>query len=195
MKIYTKRGDRGETDLFGAGTHGMRRVAKDSLRIEAIGTVDELNSFVGVVLGADVSEVVREALIDIQKDLFVLGADLATPGMVAVRGRDDVPRVSEARVEEFEKMMDHLSERLEPMTAFILPGGCQAAARLHVCRSVCRRAERVCVALGREGSVSGSGSVNEMCVKFLNRLSDLLFVMARYENVAKGLGETKWMWQ
>lgn len=190
MKIYTKRGDDGETDLFGVGTDGMRRIAKDSLRIEAIGTVDELNSFVGVVLGADVSEVVRETLVEIQKDLFVLGADLATPGVVAVRGRDDVPRVSEGKVEEFEKLMDRLSERLESMTAFILPGGCESAARLHVCRSVCRRAERVCVALAREGV----GTVNEMCVKFLNRLSDLFFVMARYENAEKGVGETKWMW-
>lgn len=193
MKIYTKRGDHGETDLFGGGTDGMRRVEKDSLRIEAIGVVDELNSFVGVVLSADVSEVVREALIEIQKDLFVLGADLATPGVVAVRGHDDVPRVSERRVEEFEKMMDRLSERLEPMTAFILPGGCEAASHLHVCRSVCRRAERVCVALERENKESGTAAAG--VVKFLNRLSDLFFVMARWENMQKGVGEAKWEWK
>ncbi len=186
MKIYTRHGDGGKTDLFSAGDNGMRRVPKDSLRIEAIGCVDELNSCVGAVLAADVSDRVRGELIEIQKDLFVLGADLATPSVQPVRGASDVPRVGEARVEEFEKMMDQLSDELEPMTAFILPGGCEAAARLHVCRSVCRRAERVCVALGREESMS------EMGVKFLNRLSDLFFVMARYENFKTGVEETKW---
>ncbi len=186
MKIYTRHGDGGETDLFSAGDNGMRRVAKDSLRIEAIGTVDELNSCVGVVLAAEVSDRVRGELIEIQKDLFVLGADLASPSVQPVRGASDVPRVSEARVEAFEKMMDQLSSELEPMTAFILPGGCEAAARLHVCRSVCRRAERVCVALRR------MENIGEIGIKFLNRLSDLFFVMARYENAAKKVGETKW---
>lgn len=185
MKIYTKRGDSGETDLFTSDS-GMRRVAKDSLRIEAIGTVDELNSFVGLVIVAVEDVILKNALIEIQKDLFVLGADLATPGVVAVRGASDVPRVSEGRIEELERLIDTLSVDLEPMTAFILPGGCEASARLHVCRGVCRRAERVCVALAREESVG------KMNVKFLNRLSDLFFVMARWENMKKGVEETKW---
>ena len=188
MKIYTKRGDSGETDLFSAGAEGMRRVAKDSLRIEAIGTVDELNSLVGLVLAAGVEKNISDALIEIQKDLFVLGTDLATPGVQPVRGASDVPRVSEERIVELENLMDRLELDLAPMTAFILPGGCESAARLHVCRSVCRRAERVCVALVHEESTG------EMSMKFLNRLSDLFFTMARYENVKKGVEETKWMW-
>ncbi len=187
MKIYTKRGDSGETDLFSAGAEGMRRVAKDSLRIEAIGTVDELNSLVGLVVAAGPEKNISDALIEIQKDLFVLGADLATPGIQPVRGASDVPRVSEKRVVELEGLIDRLELDLAPMTAFILPGGSEFAARLHVCRSVCRRAERVCVALVREENTG------EMSVKFLNRLSDLFFTMARYENVKKGIEETKWM--
>lgn len=192
MKIYTKRGDTGETDLFGGGDQGMRRVAKDSLRIEAIGVVDELNSLVGLVRSSRASDVVDRALADIQKDLFVLGADLATPGVQPVRGASDVPRVSEKRVEEFESLIDTLEKDLVPMTAFILPGGCETAAQLHICRSVCRRAERVCVTLMREVAKNGD-TENEMSVKFLNRLSDLLFIMARYENAVKGIEETKWM--
>ncbi|MBP7898688.1 cob(I)yrinic acid a,c-diamide adenosyltransferase [Candidatus Gracilibacteria bacterium] len=182
MKIYTKRGDKGETDLFGG-----KRVPKDTLRIEAIGTVDELNSLIGVVLAVGPEKNISDLLVEIQKDLFVLGADLATPEKQSVRGHDDVPRVSDVRIEFFEQMMDELDNELEPMTAFILPSGCQTGAWLHVCRSVCRRAERICVSLmNEEPSV-------EMSVKFLNRLSDLFFVLARYENLKKGIGETKWM--
>lgn len=182
MKIYTKRGDKGETDLFGG-----KRVPKDTLRIEAIGTVDELNSLIGVVLAVGPEKNTSDLLVEIQKDLFVLGADLATPEKQSVRGHDDVPRVSDVRIEFFEQIMDELDNELEPMTAFILPGGCQTGAQLHVCRSVCRRAERICVSLmNEEPSV-------EMSVKFLNRLSDLFFILARYENLKKGVGETKWL--
>ncbi len=186
MKIYTKRGDGGETDLFG-GVDGMRRVAKDSLRIEAIGAVDELNSLIGLTLAAQVHPVIHDALIELQKDLFVLGADLATPGVQPVRGASDVPRVSDVRIANMEHLIDTLESELEPMTSFILPGGCEGAARLQVCRSVCRRAERVCVALMKEASTS------ELPVKFLNRLSDLLFTMARYENLKTITPETKWV--
>ncbi len=182
MKIYTKRGDKGETDLFGG-----KRVSKDTLRIETIGMIDELNSSVGVVVAMSPEKNISELLTEIQKDLFVLGADLATPEKQSVRGHDDVPRVSDARITFFEQVMDDLDSELEPMTAFILPGGCQTGAQLHVCRSVCRRAERVCVALMKEEPAAA------MSVKFLNRLSDVFFVLARYENLKKGSGETKWM--
>lgn len=182
MKIYTKRGDTGETDLFGG-----KRISKNALRIEAIGTIDELNSFVGVAITMGPEKNISDLLTEIQKDLFVLGSDLATPEKQSVRGHDDVPRVSDARIEFFEQVMDELDSELEPMTAFILPGGCQTGAQLHVCRSVCRRAERICVTLMQE-----EPSV-KMSVKFLNRLSDLFFVLARYENLKKGSGETKWM--
>lgn len=187
MKIYTKRGDKGETDLFGG-----KRVAKHELRIEAIGAVDELNSFVGVVLAADPEENVRELLLEIQKDLFILGADLATPDTQSIREKEDVPRVSDERIEEFERVMDNLTGELEPMTAFILPGGCESAARLHVCRSVSRRCERVCVALMHDEAELGR-MMSDLPCKFLNRLSDLFFVLARYENLRKGKSETKWI--
>lgn len=204
MKIYTRKGDTGETDLFGGGGDGgMKRVPKDGLRIEAIGAVDEVNTWIGMVLagelGADVasgedgsaSVGVRDDLIEIQKDLFVMGADLATPGRVPVRGNDDVPRVSELSVARLESIIDRLDSALKPMTAFILPGGCESAARLHVARSVCRRAERVCVKLSREQEVARHVA-SDIVVKYLNRLSDLLFTMARYENHIRGVEEVRW---
>lgn len=201
MKIYTRKGDTGETDLFGGGDDGgMKRVPKDGLRIEAIGAVDEVNTWIGMVLAGELSAMdeagsvsggVRDDLIEIQKDLFVLGADLATPGKIPVRGNDDVPRVSEESVARLEGIIDRLDSALKPMTAFILPGGCPAAAQLHVARSVCRRAERVCVALAREEDAAGR-AVSDIVVKYLNRLSDLLFVMARWENAKQGKDETKW---
>lgn len=189
MGIYTRRGDGGETDLFssGDGANGasgdVRRVAKSDPRIEAIGGVDELNSWIGMVIAAGPTEETVRVLHDVQRDLFVLGADLATPTKVAVRGKDDVPRVSEKRVTEFEAMIDRYEEALPRMTAFILPGGCEVSARLHVARSVCRRAERACARLLR---------VEIEIVRFLNRLSDLLFVLARSENARHGDVEEIW---
>lgn len=211
MKIYTRKGDTGETDLFGGDVGGgLRRVSKDSLRIDAIGAVDEVNSWIGMVVdamgdragdawtageGASAGEV-RDNLIEIQKDLFVLGADLATPGTVPVRGEADVPRVSDGRVSALEALIDRLQRVVGVMTAFILPGGCESAARLHVARSVCRRAERACVRLVRardDDELSAGNNVpSGMVVKYLNRLSDLLFVMARWENMRQGVDETKW---
>lgn len=185
MKIYTKRGDMGKTDLFGGGT----RVGKNSLRIEAIGSVDEVNSWLGIILSGDVNLLLREDLIEIQKDLFVLGADLATPDVVAVRGASDVPRISEENVMRLERIIDRLEMSLAPMTAFILPGGCEVAAQLHVARSACRRAERVCVALMEACEMQGK---NDLSAKYLNRLSDVLFVMSRFENHVRGVEEIKW---
>jgi len=188
MKIYTKRGDKGDTDLFG----GLR-VGKNSLHMEAIGSVDEVNSWMGMILARDeVSMLLREDVIQIQKDLFVLGADLATPGVVAVRGASDVPRISEESIVRLEGIIDRLEMRLEPMTAFILPGGCEVASMMHVARSVCRRAERVCVALIKSESDLVEAGKNDLSVKYLNRLSDALFVMSRFENHIRGVEEVKW---
>ncbi len=188
MKIYTKRGDKGDTDLFG----GVR-VGKNSLRIEAIGSVDEVNSWMGMMLASDeLSLLLREDLIQIQKDLFVLGADLATPGVVAVRGASDVPRISEESVVRLERIIDRLDLTLEPMMAFILPGGCEVAAMMHVARSVCRRAEIACVSLVKSENDLVEAGKNDLCVKYLNRLSDVLFVMSRFENHVRGVEEVKW---
>lgn len=189
MKIYTRRGDDGQTDLYGSG-----RIAKSSVRMNAIGTVDEVNALLGEVLAISVEEnlvevVLREMLLDIQKDLFVLGGDLATIGAKVHRGSTDVPRVSDDRVTELEGLIDQLDASLKPMTAFIFPGGSDAGAKLHVARTVCRRAERVCSELLEQ---EGSEKVSPMCVKYLNRLGDLLFTMARYENAGKGVGEVEW---
>lgn len=188
MKIYTKRGDKGDTDLFG----GVR-VGKNSLRITAIGCVDEVNSWIGMILASDeVSLLLREDLIQIQKDLFVLGADLATPGVVAVRGASDVPRISEESIVRLEGIIDRLEMSLEPMTAFILPGGCEVAAMMHVSRSVCRRAEIACVSLVKSENDLVEAGKNDLSVKYLNRLSDALFVMSRFENHIRRVEEVKW---
>jgi cob(I)alamin adenosyltransferase len=183
-------------------------VPKNSWRIEAIGSVDELNAWVGMVLASECEDRTRDLLLKIQKDLFVVGADLATPGVMPVRGFDDVPRVREERIDEIEAVIDELQSELDRgvgvVTAFILPGGCESGARLHGCRGVCRRAERVCVWLMDEVFCNGNDGSNgdgddarypslSCCVKFLNRLSDLFFVMARWENMKKGVAEVKWM--
>lgn len=197
MGIYTKRGDGGETDLFGGGSGGgMRRVAKDALVIEAIGTVDELNSCIGLARAHGPCERVDVILAELQRDLFVLGADLAAPKKIAVRGSDDVPRVSDERVIELEKMIDEFESELPEMRAFILPYGCVVTSALHVARAVCRRAERVCVGVMREVDGAGESDARRehfgLVVRFLNRLSDLLFVMARWEQLQSGGGEMEW---
>lgn len=178
MKIYTKTGDRGETSLFGG-----ERVAKDALRIEAYGTVDELNSLLGVARSFKPGIEVETILDKIQNDLFVLGADLATPPSAT---NANTPRVELRHGEELEPIIDSLESKLRPLKAFILPGGPPAGAHLHLARTVCRRAERLVVKLSRaEGTVGAS-------VVYLNRLSDLLFVLARYANHLDGADETEW---
>jgi len=178
-KVYTRTGDAGETGLGGG-----QRVPKDSLRIETYGTVDELNSVLGVALAAGLDERLAEALGRIQNELFHLGSDLCI--LEEDKARLPVPTVEARHVEALEALMDALSEELEPLANFILPGGSAGAAHLHVARTVCRRAERSLVALAREEPVGAH------TVQYLNRLSDALFVMARYENLKRGAGDVLW---
>ncbi len=179
MKIYTKTGDDGTTGLFGGG-----RVAKDSSRIEAYGTVDELNSVIGVARATISDTALTNLLERIQQNLFVLGADLATP--LDARSNYAIPRIDEKDVRELEIAIDENEAHLTPLKRFILPGGSQAAANLHLARTVCRRAERLIVALSREQEIGSSDIV------FLNRLSDLLFVLARRANQLSGVDDVEW---
>ncbi|MEX2465036.1 MAG: cob(I)yrinic acid a,c-diamide adenosyltransferase [Gaiellaceae bacterium] len=168
-RIYTRGGDAGETSL-GDGS----RVPKTDRRIVAYGTVDELNSFVGFALAAgDLPDDFRPWLAQAQNDLFDVGADLCVP--LADKKRERL-RVSEQQVERLEQLCDLVNERLEPLRSFVLPGGTEAAARLHLARTVCRRAERVTVALAEETDM------NPTALAYLNRLSDLLFILARAAN-------------
>ena len=171
-KIYTKTGDDGTTGL-GDG----KRVAKDSARVAAYGTVDELNSAIGVVLAQEIPAPVRETLTQAQHDLFDLGGELCIPGMAMV---DD------ADVERLETTLDGFNADLPALKDFILPGGGMAAACCHVARTVCRRAEREVVTLSRQESVRPEA------IRYLNRLSDLLFVLARVLARASGHGEVLW---
>jgi len=171
-KIYTKTGDDGTTGL-GDGT----RVAKDSARVAAYGTVDELNSSIGIVLAQEIPAPIREALTQIQHDLFDLGGELCIPGMAMV---------NEADVERLEQTLDGFNADLPALKDFILPGGGMAAACCHLARTVCRRAEREVVTLSR------SETVRPEAVRYLNRLSDLLFVLSRVLARASGHGEVLW---
>jgi len=178
MKIYTKTGDGGETSLFG-GT----RVSKADARIDAYGCVDELNSSLGVIRSLEPSPELEGILSELQNDLFVLGADLATPQSNSTA---TVPRIAHSNVERLERHIDNLEEQLEPLKSFVLPGGCRLAAELHLARTVCRRTERLVVALAKAEPIGGAPLV------YLNRLSDLLFVMARFANLQAGHPETPW---
>ena len=182
VTIYTKTGDDGDTALFGGG-----RVPKDNRRVEAYGAVDELNSFVGLALTSLADTDVRRGLLLIQSDLFSLGASLATPEGDGSRPRPHTPDVPVARIEAMEQWIDQATEELPELREFVLPGGSKAAATLHVCRSVCRRAERAVVALRREESL------DDGIVPYLNRLSDLLFVWARLENHRAGHQDVRWI--
>jgi cob(I)alamin adenosyltransferase len=177
MKIYTKTGDKGETGLFGGG-----RVAKDSLRIEAYGTVDELNSHIGLALTEVKDKDVKKLLEKIQNQLFALGSDLATP-----EEKFDVPRITKNFYEEIENSIDHFESRLDDLKHFILPGGSKSASLLHICRTITRRAERRAVSLSKKEKIS------EDIIIYLNRLSDLFFVLSRVENKAHGITDTKWI--
>ncbi len=178
-KVYTRTGDDGTTGL-GSG----QRVPKDGLRVTAYGTVDELSSAIGVVIAADVAERLAEPLVRIQNDLFHLGSDLCI--LEEDKDRFPAPRIEDHHVVFLERLMDELTEELEPLENFILPGGSPAAASLHLARSIGRRAERDLVALSREESVGA------LTVRYLNRLSDTLFVMARYENKKRGVPDILW---
>lgn len=180
MKIYTKTGDTGDTLLFGVG-----RVSKDHLRIEAYGTVDELNSVLGVAATEVKSARLLELIRILQNQLFVLGSDIACPP--SGNSGYPIPRIDTGDTEFLEKSIDLLSEELEELKNFILPGGGKGAAQLHLARSVCRRAERLLVTLAHNDELSRE------IVIFVNRLSDLLFVMARYENKETGHGDIPWI--
>ncbi|HWS78129.1 MAG TPA: cob(I)yrinic acid a,c-diamide adenosyltransferase [Thermomonas sp.] len=171
-KIYTRTGDDGTTGL-GDGT----RVAKDSARVIAYGTVDEANSTIGLLLAADVPDDVRELLTRVQHQLFDLGGELCIPGHAAI---------ADADVDALEARLDHYNDDLPPLKDFILPGGGEAASRCHVARTVVRRAERDTVTLSRHDAV------RPQAIRYLNRLSDLLFVLARVLARASGHGEVLW---
>ena len=181
MKIYTKTGDTGETGLFGG-----ERVMKDSPRIEAYGTVDELNSFIGLTITEVKDPEVKKLLGKIQNQLFTVGSDLATPDSER-NGKNKIRRVTSEFYIEAELAIDNFESILSELKNFIVPGGSKSAACLHICRTICRRAERRVVELKQ--------TVNsvENIIIYLNRLSDLFFVLARYENFVSGIPDTKWI--
>jgi cob(I)alamin adenosyltransferase len=178
-KVYTRTGDDGTTGL-GSG----QRVAKDAPRVEAYGTVDELSSLIGVAVALGVHETIALELSRIQNELFHLGSDLCIPEKD--KARMPAPRIEARHVESLETLIDRLSESLPPLENFVLPGGAPGAAALHVARAVCRRAERLVVALSRKENVG------PFAVRYLNRLSDALFVMARHENKSRGVADVLW---
>ena len=178
-RIYTRTGDKGETAL-GSG----ERVPKFALRIEAFGTVDETNAAIGVARLAAEGEL-DAMLARIQNDLFDLGADLCLPEDGSERSAKAL-RVSQVQVDRLEREIDQMNEKLQPLRSFVLPGGTPAAAQLHVARTVCRRAERLMVHLAQEEKVS------EAALKYANRLSDFLFVAARFANIGGG-GDVLWV--
>ncbi len=171
-KIYTRTGDDGTTGM-GDGS----RVPKDSTRVTAIGNVDEVNTVIGVLLCEALPEDIEDSLLDIQHRLFDLGGELSIPGYRLIK---------DAHITAIENCLDRLNEDLDPLENFILPGGTRAAALCHQARAVCRRAERDCVCLQAETSINPAG------LRFLNRLSDLLFVMARYLNSQAGVADVLW---
>lgn len=184
MKIYTKTGDKGETSLYG-GT----RVSKASARVESYGNIDELNSFIGVAKSWIESDEIVNQLKKIQFDLFTVGSESATPvdKLMLANGKSRLPIViSETEISELENWMDAMEKHLQPLQYFILPGGGKAATSLHVARTVCRRAERSLIFLAE------SEEVRPELIKYLNRLSDYLFVLARY--VSKLQNETEEFW-
>lgn len=186
-KVYTRRGDNGETALVGG-----KRVAKHSPRVEAYGTIDELNSVVGIARvfneesleAGEAHRFLDEVFCRIQDELFDVGSELATPSEFV---QDGMYRVSQSEVDRLEKLIDKCQEDLEPLKSFILPGGGRVGAYLHQCRTVCRRAEREISRLSREEEI------NKNLIKYVNRLSDLFFVLSRW--IAKQTGEQEYLWQ
>lgn len=179
MKIYTGTGDKGETGLFGAG-----RVSKASLRVDAYGDVDETNSHIGLVRSFTKNKKITKILQSIQEDLLVLGSDLATP--LESPARKNIRTITAVDVKRVEKIIDEIEEKNTPLRKFVIPAGSTAASLLHVARTVCRRAERKVVAL-KEKEV-----INEQCLIYLNRLADLLFVLARFANKLSKIKDVEW---
>ena len=181
MKIYTRTGDEGETGLFGGG-----RVKKSDLRVAAYGDVDELNSALGVARASPPVELFDDLLATIQRDLFSLGGHLATPDPDKVRKALEKAELAQERIAEFESVIDQADLELPPLKAFVLPAGSTKAAALHLARTICRRAERSVVALSDAAPVPG------LFLVYLNRLSDLLFTLARLANLRAGSGDVTW---
>jgi cob(I)alamin adenosyltransferase len=181
MKIYTRTGDEGETGLFGGN-----RVPKDHPRVASYGDVDELNSALGVARATAPVQFFDPLLESVQRDLFAIGGHLATPDPDKVARALEKAELSEDRVLEFERVMDAADHELPPLRAFVLPAGTPKAAALHLARTVCRRAERSVVRLARDAEVPG------LFVVYLNRLSDLLFTLARLANHRDGAGDVTW---
>jgi cob(I)alamin adenosyltransferase len=178
-KVYTRRGDDGTTGLGGG-----QRVPKHCARVEAYGTVDELNAQIGVAIACGLEPELGRILSAVQNELFHLGADLCVPEADKVRVPG--PRVEQRHVTALEGLIDRLTEQLGPLDNFILPGGSCGSSQLHVARTVCRRAERAVCALGAEEPIG------EHAIQYLNRLSDALFVMARFENWRRGVPDVCW---
>jgi cob(I)alamin adenosyltransferase len=183
MKIYTKTGDTGDTGLFGGG-----RVPKSHPRVEAYGDVDELNATIGVAraTGSPPDQQIDALLVRVQQDLFAIGALLATPDRERMRMHLDKAKIDQERVAELERAIDAADAELEPLRAFILPGGSPKAAALHVARTVCRRAERRIVDIADEMEIP------PLVIVYLNRLSDVLFTLARLANKRASAEETAW---
>ena len=179
MKIYTRNGDKGYTSLISGG-----RVPKSHIRVEAYGTVDELNSFIGLIRASNDDAKIEQWLVAVQNDLFVVGSDLATP-------MEDTPewlvRLAAGSADKIETWIDTLNEDLEPLKNFVLPAGSEITSWTHIARTVCRRAERICIALQQEDSI------NDAVPQYLNRLSDFLFVLARWFNLQAGIDDTPWI--
>jgi len=181
MKLYTKTGDGGETTLLGGG-----RVPKHDLRVVAYGEVDELNAAIGAATAAEPADLERELLERIQRDLFAIGGQLASPNPMKVAKALAKAQIDERRIEAMESAMDTADAVLPPLAAFVLPGGTAKAVALHVARTVCRRAERSVVALGARDPVP------PIILTYLNRLSDLLFMLARLANQRAGVPDRTW---
>ncbi len=174
MSISTKTGDKGNTSLFAGG-----RTRKSAARVKAYGDVDELNSQLGLILSVDCIKETKQLVGKVQHELFIMGADLSTPL------EKDQKRITSERVDKLTEDVELLEGKLEPLKYFILPGGSSTAAQLHIARTICRRAERSVVDL------ADGEKVNPEVVGYLNRLSDLLFLLARWENKLRGLGDVK----
>jgi len=181
VKIYTKTGDSGDTGLFGGG-----RVPKDDPRVEAYGDVDELNANLGMARAIEPMPRIDEVLVPIQRDLFSIGALLATPDLDKMHKHLAKANIDDRRIRDLEHAIDECEKELEPLKSFIIPGGSGKGALLHVARTVCRRAERRVVTLQRDVEIPS------LVVIYLNRLSDLLFTLARVANVRAGAGEVTW---
>lgn len=179
MKIYTGTGDTGTTGLIKGG-----RVSKSDIRISTYGTIDELNAALGLAITEITTEDIKLNLRSVQNELFVLGSDLASP--IKFQGKDDSTRIDDSFVKNLEEFIDRFEEKLPELTEFILPGGSKGSAQIHLARTICRRAERSAVEL------AAKEDIGSFVIKYLNRLSDLLFVFSRFENFSTDTADITW---